>query len=175
MSSGREGAPNRRAARIDSSLLHVCDAVATELWKHGNDPSLVHADVLISLLAARQDGIVAWEQLMALGIGRGVVARRVQRGTLRALHVGVYLWGAPAVCFEGRIRAAAIAGGADVFASHEASSALWAFRPAPKGPIDVTAVGRTVRARGIRGHEVTALAAADIRTCRGIRVTAPAR
>ena len=68
-----------------------------------------------------------------------------------------------------------MAGGAGAFASHEASSALWTFRPAPTGPIDVTAVGRTVRARGIRGHEVTALAAADTRSWRGIPLTAPAR
>lgn len=175
MSSGREPTPTRRASRVDSSLLHVCDEVATELWKQGNDPSLVHADLLISLLAARQDGIVAWAQLRALDVGRGVIARRTDRGTLRALHVGVYLWGAPTPSFEGRVRAAAMAGGAGAFGSHEASSALWAFRPVPTGPIDITAVGRTVRARGIRGHEVTSLAAADTRTWRGIPVTSPAR
>lgn len=137
--------------------------------------SLLHADARISLLAARQDGIVAWSQLMALGLGRGVIARRVERGTLRRLHVGVYLWAHPEPTFPGRARAAAMAGGGGVRASHAASAALWSLRPEPTGPIDVTAVGRTVRGRGIRGHQVTRLSAADARTVRGIPVTSPAR
>lgn len=141
----------------------------------GLDSALLHPDLLISLLAAKQDAIVTWTQLMTLGVKRGVIAKRVQRGSLRALHVGVYLWAMPTPSFPGRVRAAALAGGNGACASHEASAALWGFRPPPSGPIDVTAVERCVRARGVRGHQVTALDPADTRTIRGIAVTSPAR
>ncbi|MDP2711555.1 MAG: type IV toxin-antitoxin system AbiEi family antitoxin domain-containing protein [Solirubrobacteraceae bacterium] len=139
------------------------------------DPSLVHADRRISLLAARQDGIVAWAQLIALGISRGIIARRVQRGTLRALHVGVYLWAAPAPTFRARVRAAVLACGRGAFASHDASAALWGHGEPQRGPIDITVVGRRVRGHGIRGHEALRLHPDDRDVCAGIAVTAPAR
>ena len=141
----------------------------------GLDPSLVHADRLISLLAARQDGIVTWRQLITLGVGRGVIARRVQRGTLCALHTGVYLWAAPTPTFRGRARAAVFCAGDGAWATHHASTALWAIRPEPAGPIDVTVIGRRLRARGVRGREASSLSARDVRTIDGIPVTAPAR
>ena len=175
MAEGRERASNGRSAPGDSALLHACDELATDLLADGVDLALLHADVRIGLLAARQDGIVTWAQLAALGVGRGVIARRVERGMLRALHVGVYLWGAPAPCFRGRVRAAVAAGGVGVVASHEAAAALWGFRTEPAGLIDVSAVGRTVRARGVRGHQVTALRVADTDRVGGIAVTSPAR
>lgn len=149
--------------------------MATELQAQGLDPALVHGDLLISLLASRQDGIVVWHQLMALGIGRGLVARRVQRGTLRALHVGVYLWGAPEPTFVARVRAAVLASGAGAFASHAASAALRGYAAEPDGPIDVTAVGRRPRGRGIRGHEVAALRPGDVDVVGGIAMSSAAR
>jgi len=175
MAAHRERAPNESTARVDPSLLHVCAEVATEILGRGLDPSLVHADARISLLAARQDGIVAWAQLIALGVGRGTIARRVERGTLVALHRGVYVWATPTPTFSGRVRAAVMAGGPGAVASHDASAAMWRFRRPYAGPIDVTAVGRTVRARGVRGHEVAALHRADKTAVRAIAVTSPAR
>lgn len=52
---------------------------------------------------------------------------------------------------------------------------MWRFRRPYAGPIDVTAVGRTVRARDVRGHEVAALHRADKTVVRAIAVTSPAR
>ncbi len=126
-------------------------------------------------MAAEQDGVVVWEQLMALGIGRGVIARRVERGVLRPLHVGVYLWCAPVPTFLGGTRAAVLASGRGARASHAASAALHGCCPEPTGPVDVTAVGRRPRGRGIRGHQVAALHAADIDEVHGIAVTSVAR
>jgi very-short-patch-repair endonuclease len=175
------GMPRRARATDDaapgcrSSLLHVCGEVATELRERGLDPSLVHADQLISLLAARQDDVVTWHQLTALGLGRGVIARRVERGMLQALHVGVYLWATAVPTFRGRARGAVLCGGDGAWASHHAAAALWAIRPEPAGPVDVTVIGRRLRARGVRGHEVRAPSARDLRTIGGIPVSAPAR
>lgn len=112
---------------------------------------------------------------MALGIGRGVIARRVERGLLRAQHVGVYLWCAPAPTFLGGVRAAVLASGAGARASHAASAALHGFCPEPSGPVDVTAVGRRPRGRGIRGHQVEALHPGDVDEVHGIAVTSVAR
>lgn len=166
-----DGTPRRG----DPALLHRCDEVATQLRGQGLDPSLVHADLLISLLAAKQDGIVVWQQLMAFGVGRGMIARRVERGLLRALHVGVYLWCAPTPTFLGAARAAVLASGAGARASHAVSAALHGFCPEPSGPVDVTAVGRRPRGRGIRGHQVEALHPADTDELHGIAVTSVAR
>ena len=170
-----ERATGGTAPRFHPSLLHACDEVTTDLRERGFDPSLVHADQLISLLAARQDGIVTWRQLIVLGVGRGVIARRVERGTLLALHTGVYLWATPAPTFRGRARGAVLCAGDGAWATHHACTALWTIRPEPAGPIDVTVIGRRLRARGIRAHEVSALSARDVRTIDGIPVTAPAR
>ena len=171
----RAQATNATPCRSDPALLQRCDEVATQLRSQGLDPALVHADLRISLLAAKQDGIVVWQQLMALGIGRGMIARRVERGLLRALHVGVYLWCAPAPTFLGGARAAVLASGAGARASHAVSAALRGLCPEPNGPIDVTAVGRRPRGRGIRGHQVQALHRGDIDDVHGIAVTSVAR
>jgi hypothetical protein len=91
VANSRARATTGWSAAAGSSPLHACDELAKDLARQGVDLTLLHADRVISLLAARQDAIVTWQQLGALGIGRGVIARRVQRGMLRALHVGVYL------------------------------------------------------------------------------------
>lgn len=127
------------------------------------------------MLASLQDGIVVWEQLLALGVGRGQIARRVKSGSLHPLHVGVYVWARPEPAFEGRARAAVLASGRSANASHDASLALYGVRPAPEGAIDVTAVGRRPRGRGIRGHCVATLHPDDVATVNGIAVTSPAR
>ena len=112
---------------------------------------------------------------MALRIGRGQIARRVQRGTLLPLHVGVYLWCAPEPTFAGRVRAAVLASGTGAAASHAASAASFGLRPEPASAIDVTAVGRRPRGRGIRGHQVKALHPDDVADLNGVLVTSPAR
>ena len=175
MTIPREAERNRTQRGRDPALLQRCRELARELRSAGLDPALVHADQLISLLAATQDGIVVWEQLMALRIGRGQIARRVQRGTLLPLHVGVYLWGAPEPTFAGRVRAAVLASGTGAAASHAASAASFGLRPEPTGPIDVTAVGRQPRGRGIRGHQATAPHQDDVVELSGVLVTSPAR
>src|SRR4051794_24067146 len=62
----------------------LCSAMAEEslaraLW----DRSMVD-------LAGRQHGVVARRQLLALGMSRHVIDRRVSRGLLRVVHLGVY-------------------------------------------------------------------------------------
>ena len=51
------------------------------------------ADASIARVAGRQDNVISREQLAALGISRGVVARHVERGRWQRLHRNVYLIG----------------------------------------------------------------------------------
>ena len=126
-------------------------------------------------MAAAQDGIVTRDQLRALGLGRGAIEHRMRRGVLHVLHRQVYQWGIPMDSQWTAARAAALACGAGAAVSHHASAGLYEIRRQRSGPVDVTVVGRRVRLRGIRAHAAAALDPADIKTLRGIAVTAPAR
>ena len=57
-------------------------------------------------LAGRQHGLIARRQLLDLGFSRDMIKRRLTRGALHPVHVGVYALGHPAITFEGRWMAA---------------------------------------------------------------------
>ncbi len=138
------------------------------------DPAVVHADLLIGRVAARQHGVITSRQLAALGVGRGALAHRIKRGLLHAIHRGVYLWGPPQPGLFARAQAAALVCGADALLTHDGSAALHGVRPHPLGPLDVTVPGRRVRVRGIRTHD-SAVPACERRLVHGIPVSSPAR
>lgn len=71
-------------------------------------PSL---DVAVSELARRQHGVVALEQLVALGLSARAVQQRAARGRLHRLYRGVYAVGHTALAREGRWLAAVLACG----------------------------------------------------------------
>lgn len=148
----------------------------TELAARGQDPSHLHPDRLIAEVAARQDGIVLREQLAALGLKRGAIAHRRDRGLLLALHDGVYLWGQPTPTARARGRAAAAASGRGAWVSHGWGLAMWDIREEPEDSrVDISVVGRRVRASGIRGHESAPVRSGDVRLLDGIPVSSPAR
>jgi very-short-patch-repair endonuclease len=135
---------------------------------------LDHADRRIASVAADQDGVITFEQLRALGLGRGAIESRGARGLLCGLHVGVYRAG-PLQTPRTRIRAAVLACGHDALASHHAALALYGIRSLPGGPVDVTTVGRHVAPRGVRPHRATTLHPTERRAIAGIAATSPAR
>jgi very-short-patch-repair endonuclease len=141
----------------------------------GDEVSIVHADRAIGERATQQDGLITWAQLRALGLGRGAIEHRVNRGLLRRVHVGVYAWGAAADSPWLRGRAAVLACGKGTFASHRAALGLREMAPHPDGPVDVTVVGRRVRRCAIRVHPVAAVHRHDVSEVRGIWVSSPAR
>jgi very-short-patch-repair endonuclease len=136
---------------------------------------VVHVDRRIAELAAGQDSLVTWSDLVALGLGRGAIEHRVKRGLLHRVHRGVYRWGVPSDEPWTRARAAVLACGDDSIATHHAALGLYGLRPHPAGPIDVTVVGRRVRREGVRVHSVASMHEADARRLRGIAVSSPAR
>lgn len=125
-----------------SALVHDSDA---ELRERSLDP-------LVAGLAERQHGVVSRAQLVAIGLGRGGIGLRVQRGRLHPVHRGVYAVGHKRITGMGRKMAAVLAGGAGAVLSHGSAANLWGIRPSDSCDVDVT-VGRALRARrGLRFH-----------------------
>jgi very-short-patch-repair endonuclease len=128
----------------------------------------------IAELAARRHGIVTTADLVAAGLGRGAIARRVADGRLRQLHRGVFLVG-PLKGAATDEMAAALACGPTSVVSHHAAAALWGFRPAWNGVIDVTVTRQVQDRQGIRVHRTRALDPRDVTRRVGIPLTTPAR
>ncbi|MGH2920038.1 MAG: DUF559 domain-containing protein [Solirubrobacteraceae bacterium] len=131
---------------------------------------------MILAVAAQQHDVIVWDQLTALGLGRGAIEHRVRRGLLRPLHRRVFLCGRREPDTRARAAGALFAGGAHAVISHGDAAAVWEIRPPAEGPVHVTLVGGArVRHRGLRTHQARALHIADMRTLHGIPVTSPAR
>jgi predicted transcriptional regulator of viral defense system len=130
------------------------------------------ADGRIAALATRQHGVVATWQLLRLGYSHTQISDRRAAGRLRRIHRGVYAVGHRRLSPNGRWMAAVLTCGAEAVLSHQAAVALWDLRPRGTGPVDVTVPGRKKRGqRGIRVHNVRALADAGRTLLDGIPVT----
>jgi very-short-patch-repair endonuclease len=132
-------------------------------------------DHLIAALAAGQYGRVARVQLVALGIDRGAIARRLTAGRLHRIHAGVYAVGHTAPSREARWLSAVLACGEGAVLSHRSAASLWRIREGEGPAVDVS-----IPARGRRSHPGIAvhgakLVAADKILHRNIPVTTPAR
>jgi very-short-patch-repair endonuclease len=93
-------------------------------------------DTVVARLAARQHGVVARWQLVALGIDPTAIKRRVADGRLRRVHRGVYAVGP--LDRKGYWMAAVLAGGEGALLSHRDAAALWNLRQTNRTAIDVT-------------------------------------
>ncbi|MCX6386572.1 MAG: DUF559 domain-containing protein [Solirubrobacterales bacterium] len=127
-------------------------------------------------LATSQHGLVTSRQLAAIGVTYRSIGYQIAAGRLHPVHRGVYLVGHRAAPHNSRFRAAVLAVGADALLSHRCAGALWGLIDSPRGPVDVTVVGRRPRKRdGIHLHRVGHLDRQDVDERDGIAVTAPAR
>ncbi len=149
--------------------------IGAQVTNRNNEVSIVHVDRRIGERAAQQDLLITWQQLRALGLGRGAIEHRAKRGVLHRVHVGVYCWGAPVDTPSMRVRAAVLACGAGAHASGRAALALHGLAALGPDPIDVTVVGRRVRRAAIAVHRVDVMHRDDLQLVRGIRVSSPAR
>jgi very-short-patch-repair endonuclease len=133
----------------------------------------IDIDRAIATLAGRQHGVIARSQLVALGLGRGAIARRIERERLHVLHRGVYAVGHRALTRRSAWMAAVlIADGAAL--SHRSAAALWGVLGAERRNVEIT-VTRHVRPRPrIDVHEGP-LPRDEVTTRNAIPVTTPAR
>lgn len=124
--------------------------------------------------AERQHGVVAREQLLAMGFTEGAIRHRLGNGRLHRLWSGVYAVGRPEVTQRGRWMAAVLACGPDAVLSHSSAAALWELSASSAGMIEVTVPnGVRCRQRGIVVH-TGGLDPGEITRRHGIPVTSPA-
>ncbi len=110
------------------------------------------ADAAIAALAGRQHGVVARWQLVALGLSRREIGRRLERGLLHALHRGVYAVGHRVLTQRGRWMAAVLAAGPGAVLSHRSAAALWGIRPTARAHIEITAPRKLHPRKGLHPH-----------------------
>ncbi len=126
-------------------------------------------------LVARQHGVVAHRQLLALGMHPQAVKWRIERGRLHRLWRGVYAVGRPDVTRHGRWMAATLACGDGCALGGESAASLAAMGGSEGATIEVIVPpGAPRRLRGIRAREAH-VDPAHLGTIDGIPVTSPAR
>jgi len=103
-------------------------------------------------LARRQHGVVGREQLLALGMGRRAIARRLEQRRLHEVHRGVYVVGVRRISRRGRWMAAVLACGKGALLSHRSAARLWGLLSPASEWVDVTRPGRRVNRDGIVSH-----------------------
>jgi very-short-patch-repair endonuclease len=134
----------------------------------------------IAELARRQHGVVAISQLLALGLTRGGVGRRLKTGRLHQLHAGVYAVGHKYLSQRALWMGAVLACGDGALLSHRSAGASWGMVDLPFARIDVTVPGRRNNGRrngprGIAIHRPRRLDDLDRAVRWGIPVTNPSR
>jgi very-short-patch-repair endonuclease len=132
--------------------------------------------VVLAALAAENWGVLSSEELVACGLSKHAIARRVSSGRLHRIHRGVYAVGHASLPLDGRFLAAVKACGPSAVLSHLSAAALWRITAWEERAIEVT-VSRAVRVahEGIRVHRPVRLTRAEVMCQRAIPVTTPAR
>jgi very-short-patch-repair endonuclease len=130
-------------------------------------------DQSIGRLARKQRGFVTRAQLLDLGLGAGAIKYRVVKGSLIAVHTGVYAVGHEPAGVIDRAYAALLACGPGALLSHGTAASLWGIYDRWWTPFEVV-VSTGKQRSGIRTHRAT-IDRKDVRHHLGIRVTSPAR
>lgn len=129
----------------------------------------------IAALARRQHGVVHHRQLIALGLSRQTIQRRVAARRLHPVHRGVYAVGHSRLTLRGRWIAAVLACSPGAALSHRDAGHLRNLRHSQNARIEVTVPAAAhPRRPGLRVHRTT-LAPENLTIVDGIPVTSLAR
>jgi very-short-patch-repair endonuclease len=130
----------------------------------------------IARIASRQKGLITWRQLLAAGVSRSSIKRRLRDGRLHPVFRGVYLVGHEAMAPLARELAAVLAYEPHAFLSHRSAVSLWQLLPRVPDTVDVTVVGRHSGGQpGTKVHRSKPLHPADRTRLHNIPTTTPAR
>lgn len=121
-------------------------------------------------LAERQHGVVAWRQLVKLGLTEGVIKSRLKDGQLLPIHRGVFALGHRRLGLYGEWMAAVLACGPSAVLSYGSAAQLWGIRGS-RTPIEVTRVSGHRRPHGVRLHQTRSLPDEHTTVEAGIPVT----
>ena len=133
---------------------------------------------MITAIARAQQGSASRQQLLAAGIDRRAIDRRIRSGALIRKHPAVYQLGyANLAKFADETAALLACGPMAMLAGHSATT-LWTLRPGTARPIHILVPDEHFGTRGLDGvivHRSRILEPRDIRTHRDLPVTSPAR
>jgi very-short-patch-repair endonuclease len=115
--------------------------------------------------------VLRW-QLAQMGIQRGAIEGRIERGSLRPFHHGVYAVGHLALTRDSWLMAAVLACGPDALLSHRSAGELWGLLPRSARLPEVTRPGHGRQRPRIVIHR-SALPADEVDVVDGILVTSP--
>lgn len=132
-------------------------------------------DVTLARIAARQHGLLRLIQLLAAGLSRQAISRRVRDGRLHRIYQGVYALGHRGLSRHGLWLAGTFAAGEGAALSHLCSTALWDLRELRTDFVDVVAPKRRRIKGPVRVHTSRTLHPSDITMRKGIPVTTVAR
>jgi very-short-patch-repair endonuclease len=133
-------------------------------------------DAIVARIAARQHGVLTYEQLLAGGLSQSAIQRRVAAGRLFRIHRGVYAGGHDGLSHHGRWKAATLALGDGAALSHLSAAALWRLLSPTDADPHVTVPDYNGRQRdGIVIHGSSTLSRAMTTARDNIPVTRPQR
>jgi very-short-patch-repair endonuclease len=104
---------------------------------------------VVGRIARRQHGVVTRKQLLAAGISKAEIRRRLEKKALLREHPGIYRVGHKAPSIEARYLAAVLACGDGAVLSGEAAGYLWGLVKGTAPPPEVTAPTKR-RVKGVR-------------------------
>ncbi len=139
-------------------------------WVEGVGPVGEEATRLIRELAESQHGVVARRQLIAMGLGKGLIQERRRTRLLVPVHRGVYAVGHRRVDIRHRWMAAVLACGDHAALSHRTAAQHWDLRGS-RGPIEVARTSGGGRRHGVLIRQVGQLPGVEVTVKDGIRVT----
>jgi hypothetical protein len=121
-------------------------------------------------MASAPDGLVTRKQLLAAGMSRLQIQRRLEKGVLVRDYEGVYWIGHRERNVQARYRAAVLACGDGAVLSGKAAAHLWGIlKGSPPMPEVITPTER--RIKGIRTHRSRRIDTRDVTTLRSIPIT----
>jgi very-short-patch-repair endonuclease/predicted transcriptional regulator of viral defense system len=136
----------------------------------------IHALRQLSDAGARQLGLVTRADAERIGVGRGRLARLVDRGTLERVGPSVFRFVGSARSWHQDVLRAVLDGGPECLASHRTAAALHGFDGFEPGVIEVLVPMRVFHRRAdVVVHHTRALPATDRATVGAIPVTSRVR
>jgi len=151
----------------------VADAAHVE-HHPGGERAPRSVDAVVAVLAGSQHGVVTRSQLIAAGVGRRAVERRIEWGLLQPLHRGVYAVGHLALRREAWWMAAVLAAGEGAVLSYRSAGAAWGIRDTGRARIEVSVPRHRRSTARVELHEAE-MPHDEVTIERGIPVTTPAR
>ncbi len=126
----------------------------------------------IVAIADAQRGLITTLQLLAAGLSRTGIDRRVALGRLTRIHDGVFAVGRGGLDTRARWKAATLASGPAALLSHLCGAALWGIWPEPAGDPHVVIQGNGRKGHlGIKMHRMRRMEVSDRASVEGIPVT----